>query len=78
MTTPCTTPDSHTWAESPRAKTPSIMVPGQLVPQICDGCGTRFPCSHACKHYDCQIERGELVADADGIYRPNAAEGSPW
>lgn len=45
--------------------------------QTCQGCGTHFPCSHACKHADCQEARGELVADADGVLRPTAKAQPP-
>jgi len=27
---------------------------------VCDGCGERFPCSHACKHDDCREVRRQL------------------
>lgn len=29
----------------------------------CAKCKTEYPCAHACKHYDCMIERGEALPE---------------
>jgi hypothetical protein len=28
----------------------------------CEGCGTDFPCAHACSHWDCGEERATAVS----------------
>lgn len=57
---------THDWHATPRASTPSVLLPGELVPQKCDACGTRYPCAHACEHFDCRTERGEPLPEWAG------------
>jgi hypothetical protein len=35
----------------------------------CNGCGTDFPCSHQCKHWDCWEEKGLAAPDANGVLK---------
>lgn len=53
----------HQFAPTRGADRPSIMVPGEMLPQKCDLCAARYPCAHACDHIDCRIERGEALPD---------------
>lgn len=43
------------------ARTPSTLLPGEMLPQKCIDCASRFPCTHACDHVDCRIERGDKM-----------------
>jgi hypothetical protein len=56
----------HDWQPFPRASTPSVMLPGELLPQRCASCGTRYPCAKICEHLDCQAER-DARAEADAL-----------
>jgi hypothetical protein len=49
----------HVWVATPRAKQESIMLPGELIPQRCQLCNTRYPCAGRCGHLDCITERGD-------------------
>lgn len=68
----------HTWQPNPRASSPSVMLPGALVPATCTACGTRYPCKHACDHLDCRLERGDaLPAWVTPVLEATPAEISP-
>jgi hypothetical protein len=40
----------------------------------CTGCGTAFPCAHACAHWDCREEKGLAKADSNGVLKLVAVE----
>jgi hypothetical protein len=48
------------------------MLPGEVIPQRCASCGTRYPCARACGHLDCQAEREAQVERALEIDRHQA------
>jgi hypothetical protein len=35
----------------------------------CLSCNAIFPCAHACEHWDCREERGEVKPDSNGVLR---------
>ncbi len=51
------------WRAKPRASKRSIMLPGELLPQVCPDCGTTYPCRGDCDHVDCAIETGRPLPD---------------
>jgi hypothetical protein len=53
----------HSFVPTPRASTPSKMLPGEMIPAICALCRTRYPCRDACDHVDCRVERGEPLPE---------------
>jgi len=68
---PCTRLARH-----PRASTPSVLLPGELLPQRCDACGRGYPCAGQCDHLDCRTERGDAIPEwaggpESGHIRPN-------
>ena len=57
---------AHDWHATPRASTPSLLLPGELLPQKCSTCATRYPCAGQCDHLDCRTERGESIPEWAG------------
>lgn len=53
----------HDFKPTPRAKTPSKMLPGELLPARCVLCKTKYPCAHHCEHVDCCIETGRPLPE---------------
>jgi hypothetical protein len=50
---------------------------GRGVRLHCTGCGTDFPCAHACKHWDCLEAKGLAIADSNGVLRLVSAPAGP-
>lgn len=60
----CEHASAHAWQALPRAHTPSVMLPGEVIPQRC--------AKASCGHLDCQAEREAQIASALEIDRKQA------